>query len=81
VVEGLRRAGAELDRLERLLDRLPVETLIEYVARRLGLVEGHRQMHFSLHNGGLHETRLPTGPIKNPELERLANPTAEPPRA
>jgi hypothetical protein len=61
-----------LDMLRPVLDSRSVKPLIEYLASRLGMDEGERELSFSLSGGNLRRTKLDYGPIGNDELDRLA---------
>lgn len=64
---------AELpDHVRQVLDTLPVRPIIEYVAERLGLDDGHQHVRFELEGGNLRRTRLGREPVGNTELEVLA---------
>jgi hypothetical protein len=58
--------------LRAQLDSRPVAPLVAYLAERLGLDDGERQMRFELSGGNLRRTRLGHEPIGNSELEWLA---------
>jgi hypothetical protein len=66
----------ELDpRMSDQLDAFPLRLLVEYIARRLGLTDGHQHVRFELENGNLRRTRLGREPVGNAELECLAQST------
>lgn len=63
---------AMLEALRPLLDHRSVRPLVDYVAQRLGVAGGERQITFEFSAGRLRRTQLGHGPIGNDELEQLA---------
>lgn len=74
LVERLRPlpAAEVVELLRPLLDRRPVEPLVEYLGGRLRLAAGERQVRFEFSDGHLRRTRIGHEPIGNQELEELA---------
>jgi hypothetical protein len=66
VVEGLPPV------LRRELDAEPVRAIVEYLAGRLGLTVGEREIAFTFTNGALRRAHVHASPIRNEELEQLA---------
>lgn len=63
---------AVVDLLRPLLDHRQLRFVIEYVAQRLALGDGHRQVSFEFTDGRLRRTNLAHGPVGTEELEVVA---------
>lgn len=63
---------AVVDVLRPLLDHRRLCFLIEYVAQRLRIADGQRQVSFEFTDGRLRRTHLAHGPVGTDELEVVA---------
>lgn len=66
--------GLAIDFLRPVLDRRPIEPIVEYLAYRLAPLqgEGDRRVTFEYTSGSLRRTRFAHDPVGNRELEELA---------